>query len=274
MNAPPAFQFYPDDFIGGTVDLTSEDCGAYIRLLCYQWGRGAIPATKAAVDRVAGCAVTMEVMSKFPDGKNARLERVRAELISYRESCIENGKKGGNPAFVKGKANPYYAKDKAPHNPPLSFGDKGKITTPPPSPPPTPKKDSKAEPPAGNPNHQAFAKGWSEDFRKFHGFDYKFDGGKDGKSVKELMTMQIPIIELLHIAKLAWAKNREDGKFSKSCKEASTIHGFRHALNSIRVEVSNGNGSHMPPAGASTIGQKPGESFEQYEQRVLRECVQ
>jgi uncharacterized protein YdaU (DUF1376 family) len=36
MNKPPAFQFYADDFLGGTIDLTTEEVGAYIRLLCFQ----------------------------------------------------------------------------------------------------------------------------------------------------------------------------------------------------------------------------------------------
>jgi len=134
MNAP-AFQFYVDDFIGGTVDLTVEDVGAYIRLLCYQWSRGAIPETAEKIERVAGGPVSADVLAKFPGGKNVRLELERDKQAAWREVCSENGKRGGgNPAFQKGRPNPYYpqkdkgedkggiSQDKAP----LSLGDKGR----------------------------------------------------------------------------------------------------------------------------------------------------
>lgn len=95
--SPPAFQFYADDFIGGTVDLSAEEVGAYIRLLCFQWGRGKAPVSKEAIDRVAGCAVTAAVVAKFPDGKNPRLESERVKQMEYRAKQAVNGAKGGRP---------------------------------------------------------------------------------------------------------------------------------------------------------------------------------
>ena len=124
----PAFQFYPDDFIGGTVDLSTEEVGAYIRLLCYQWGRGAIPTTKIALDRVAGCAVSDAVLEKFPNCKNKRLEKERKKQREYRAKQAINGAKGGRPR----KPNP---------NPSLSFGlsqTEPKKSSPSPSPSPSP----------------------------------------------------------------------------------------------------------------------------------------
>ena len=97
VNQPPAFQFYPDDFIGGTVDMTAEDCGAYIRLLCYQWGHGKAWVSKDDIDRIAGCHVSDKVLGKFPRGKNMRLERERAKQIEYRQKQAINGAKGGRP---------------------------------------------------------------------------------------------------------------------------------------------------------------------------------
>lgn len=93
---PPAFQFYADDFIGGTVDLSVADVGAYIRLLCYQWGRGSIPETPVACERVAGGPVSPEVLAKFPDRKNPRLERERVKQAEYRSSQSENGRAGAS----------------------------------------------------------------------------------------------------------------------------------------------------------------------------------
>ena len=108
----PAFQFYPDDFIGGTCDLSAEEVGTYIRLLCYQWSRESIPVEDIPkLTRIAGSNVTLDVLRKFPDGKNAKLESVRNNLNKYKTTCVQNGKKGGNPNFVKGKSNPYYQTD-------------------------------------------------------------------------------------------------------------------------------------------------------------------
>ena len=123
---PPAFQFYADDFIGGTVAMSAEECGAYIRLLCYQWGKGSIPETQALLDRIAGASVTETVLDKFPGRKNPRLEFERRKQIEYRAKQAINGAKGGRPAKPK-------------PNPSLSFGltqMKPKKSSPSPSPSP------------------------------------------------------------------------------------------------------------------------------------------
>src|SRR6185312_11765498 len=41
----PAFQFYPNDFLGsGSVAaMTLEEIGAYVLLLCYEWNEGGLP---------------------------------------------------------------------------------------------------------------------------------------------------------------------------------------------------------------------------------------
>ena len=124
LNKPPAFQFYADDFIGGTVDLTALETGAYIRLLCFQWGHGRIPATTEGINRVAGCEVSEAVLSKFKDGKNARLEQERRKQAEYRKKQAEYGKKGGRPTKGELKGS-------------LSI-EKGSQTSPSPSPSPSP----------------------------------------------------------------------------------------------------------------------------------------
>ena len=92
MNKPPAFQFYADDFVAGVADLSAEEVGSYILLLCFQWGRGAIPESKPSVDRVAKSEVTPAVMAKFPDGKNPRLEAERQKQTEYRSMQSARGK--------------------------------------------------------------------------------------------------------------------------------------------------------------------------------------
>lgn len=98
----PAFQFYADDFIGGTVVLTAEDVGAYMRLLCYQWGNGAIPSRKELVDRIAGCVVGVDVMSKFTDGKNPRMELEREKQAEYRLQQSAKGKASAQARLNRG----------------------------------------------------------------------------------------------------------------------------------------------------------------------------
>ncbi len=42
MNKAPAFQFYADDFIGGTITMSHEERGLYVLALCIQWGQGSL----------------------------------------------------------------------------------------------------------------------------------------------------------------------------------------------------------------------------------------
>jgi len=91
---PPAFQFYPDDFIGGTCDMTAKEVGAFIRLLCFQWSKGKIPSCGKKLARIAGTNVTPDVLAKFNDGMNQRLENERAKLEEYRKQKTASGKNG------------------------------------------------------------------------------------------------------------------------------------------------------------------------------------
>jgi uncharacterized protein YdaU (DUF1376 family) len=135
LNAPPAFQFYPDDFIGGTVDLSPEDCGSYIRLLCYQWGRGQIPGDRVAIARVCGCQPSEEVLAKFPDRKNPRLERERQKQIEYKASQSNSGKVG---------AEKRWGRHSEPIISPMANG-MAKNSSPSPSPSPSPSSVSNGE---------------------------------------------------------------------------------------------------------------------------------
>lgn len=52
---PPAFQFYPNDFIldNDLKTMSNEAVGMYIKLLCYDWMNDGIPADKRAIMRLA-----------------------------------------------------------------------------------------------------------------------------------------------------------------------------------------------------------------------------
>jgi uncharacterized protein YdaU (DUF1376 family) len=118
MSTPPAFQFYPQDFLVGTADMTPEEVGAYIRLLCYQWAKGSLPNDQAKCAAMAashGNAIA-SIWHKFGIGedgrmRNERLELVRLEQDQYRSKQSENAKKRwvGNatamPPHSHGNAN-------------------------------------------------------------------------------------------------------------------------------------------------------------------------
>lgn len=92
MKPSPAFQFYPQDFLVGCAELTAEQVGAYIRLLCYQWSKGALPDNDKLLAALGGCRVASVAVlrlkfHKGQDGllRNDRLEEVREEQNSYRQ---------------------------------------------------------------------------------------------------------------------------------------------------------------------------------------------
>lgn len=97
---PPAFQFYPDDFLGGTMTMNHEERGFYILLLCLQWTQcGISPDDFDRLGRGMAQPSVDHVKSKFDLGSDGmlrqhRLEKVRAEQSQYRANRSESGKAG------------------------------------------------------------------------------------------------------------------------------------------------------------------------------------
>lgn len=98
----PAFQLYADDFLAGTSEMSAEEVGGYIRLLCHQWTKGGIPNDEDRAGRMAGLMGSPSlryVLAKFTpceDGmlRNERLERIRAEKKQYSDNQSQSGAKG------------------------------------------------------------------------------------------------------------------------------------------------------------------------------------
>ena len=105
----PAFQFYADDFLAGTSDMSAEEVGGYIRLLCHQWTKGGIPNDEDRAGRMAGLMGSPSVgyvLAKFSlceDGmlRNARLEQVRAEQAAFRAKQSTAGRSGAEKRWGK-----------------------------------------------------------------------------------------------------------------------------------------------------------------------------
>ena len=107
MKTSQSFPFYASDFIMGTMLMTGEEVGAYIRLLCWQWEQGMVPSDPSKLARITGvnpkrlCPV-LEKFDEDSEGnlKNFRMEEVRADRENYIEMQRAKGLKGGRP---KGK---------------------------------------------------------------------------------------------------------------------------------------------------------------------------
>jgi len=100
MAKDPAFLFYPNDWIGGTMHLDFECKGAYMELLMLQFNRGHM--TSHMIGQVLGHRkdiIWSQIHDKFvTDGTyfwNQRLKEEKEKRISYSESR-RNNLKGKN----------------------------------------------------------------------------------------------------------------------------------------------------------------------------------
>lgn len=119
MTKAPAFQLYAQDFLVGTADMTAEEVGGYMRLLCYQWVKGGVPANDETLCKLSGCTVAAitAVKGKFSVTKNPailrnkKLERVRRDLAAFRQRQSQKAVS----SWKKRKSN--NGKPLAPHEP-------------------------------------------------------------------------------------------------------------------------------------------------------------
>ena len=104
----PAFLFYSSDFLSGVVDLTMEERGQYITLLCLQHIKGTL--TEKTI-RLSVGSVSVDVLAKFVKNEDGEYKQLRlVEEIEKRQNFTEsrrsNGKKGGRKPLAKPLALP------------------------------------------------------------------------------------------------------------------------------------------------------------------------
>jgi len=105
----PAFQLYAQDFLTGVMDLTMEERGVYITLLCKQWSvndTNGIPKKRLRLFLGYDWENLPEmVKEKFIDNGdyfyNKRLLQIVLDQNSFREKQRLNGLKGGRPKTQK-----------------------------------------------------------------------------------------------------------------------------------------------------------------------------
>lgn len=101
MAKDPAFLFYPNDYIGGTMGMTFEEKGAYMDLLMMQFNRGHM--TKHMIAQTVG-QIWDKIKDKFMEDENGlyynvRLEEEKIKRQNYTKSRRNN--KSGNNQYTK-----------------------------------------------------------------------------------------------------------------------------------------------------------------------------
>lgn len=104
----PAVLFYTSDFLTGVIDMTMEERGQYITLLCYQHQKGHI---KEETIRLLVGYASVNVMKHFQQDKdglyfNERMEIETEKRHNFTESRRNNGKKGGRPKLKEPNDKP------------------------------------------------------------------------------------------------------------------------------------------------------------------------
>lgn len=95
----PAFLFYSSDFLNGVSDLTMEERGQYITLLCLQHQKGELSDKTI---RLSVGSVSVDVLNKFSKNEagNFYQKRLSDEIEKrkkFTESRRTNGSRGGRP---------------------------------------------------------------------------------------------------------------------------------------------------------------------------------
>jgi uncharacterized phage protein (TIGR02220 family) len=103
MAKDPAFLFYSQDFITGTLAMPFDERGRYITLLCYQHQTGRM-SEETIRFLVGSFSDILRLKFKCDENGlffNERLEIEIGKRYKFIESRINNGKLGGRPKEIK-----------------------------------------------------------------------------------------------------------------------------------------------------------------------------
>jgi uncharacterized protein YdaU (DUF1376 family) len=100
----PAFQFYPSDFICGTMLLSPEATGAYIRILCVLWMESNLLSvcfrklqTITQTDAETFARIWPEIEGKFVISDGTLSHARFAQMMEISEKRRQSGSLGGRP---------------------------------------------------------------------------------------------------------------------------------------------------------------------------------
>lgn len=97
LKNPPYFPFYAADWLSDehVQSMTVEEEGCYVRLLCYCWREGSIPADGSAILQLCKRGVaelSPSLLERFPIDPNNPSRRFNPKLRELREAQIEHRK--------------------------------------------------------------------------------------------------------------------------------------------------------------------------------------
>lgn len=97
MAKDPAFLFYSSDFLSGVSDLTMEERGQYITLLCLQHQKGRLSEKSISLNLglISLCVRNRFALDETGNFYNERLEIEIEKRKKFIESRSNNGKQGG-----------------------------------------------------------------------------------------------------------------------------------------------------------------------------------
>lgn len=105
---PPSFDYYPDDFAGGCLHLTTIQVGMYHKSIWFLWGNDTMPNDTKILCQIMGVTgaefeehwpLLSEKYETDDRGRlfNRRLKAEKDKKLRIIESRRESGKKGGRP---------------------------------------------------------------------------------------------------------------------------------------------------------------------------------
>lgn len=107
----PAFRLYVADFLEGTADMTCEEVGAYIRLLCHSWSKDGLDDNEQRLSLLAGqCSIETlrHAKAKFAmvEGKlrQSRQEEERVKQAEFSRVQSVKGQAGAKAKSSRGLA--------------------------------------------------------------------------------------------------------------------------------------------------------------------------
>lgn len=120
----PWFKFYVDDWTAGTVGLSDEEAGFYIRLLSLMWSqRGGLPVDPDAIAKLMGrdCRPVRRLVRALTE--KGKLKEARGKLINGRmyKTIVEHQKQAQNASKprngdARSGKNPEEIPEKSPKN--------------------------------------------------------------------------------------------------------------------------------------------------------------
>jgi uncharacterized protein YdaU (DUF1376 family) len=102
----PAFQFYVQDYLASSrvAEMTLEEEGVYIRLLCYCWSVGSIPADPERCAKLAGKGCSIETATNVQRSFNEHPTDAQRLVHDWSEN---GSKQDANRRQKRAKSQPH-----------------------------------------------------------------------------------------------------------------------------------------------------------------------